>query len=156
MHKEDKRWLSPKQIMDLYNLPITCPFKILQVLSICKSRLRDLSREGAATVFDDRVAMPGKSYGLLNLYWSVRKLFARNSSPAMFKAWENIISTPDYVKVILGGWSSVRKDVLCESWRESHFKLIHKAIYGFNIPRSEDNPTRIIACPKCQAPRTDM
>lgn len=58
--------------------------------------------------------------------------------------------------MILEGWSNVRRHVICERWRESYFKLLHRGIYGFNIPLIPTYPNRITACPKCKAPLTDL
>lgn len=54
------------------------------------------------------------------------------------------------------GWRHVRSVVLNERWRESHFKFIHHAIYGFSIPPHPNCPNRLTACPKCDTPTTDL
>lgn len=66
------------------------------------------------------------------------------------------LGNPDCARVILEGWSNVRKNVICEAWRKSHFRLIHRAIYGFNIPSVSSYSSRITACPKCHTPLTDL
>lgn len=55
---------------------------------------------------------------------------------------------------VLKGWMAVQKNVINETWRESDYKLLHNAIYGFNVPPLVRNPDRITKCPKCTAPLT--
>lgn len=73
-----------------------------------------------------------------------KSLFVKVTPSKAFQSWENTLNTPNYLKVIHEGWSSVRRPVLCESWRETHFRFIHRAIYGFSIPRSGDDLTRLV------------
>lgn len=66
--------------------------------------------------------MPKGTYGVSNLYRAPRKMFLKNTPPDVFKSWENMLSGPDYARVILEGWSNVRKHILRETWRETHFR----------------------------------
>lgn len=41
-------------------------------------------------------------------------------------------------------------------WRETHFKFLHQAIYGFHIPPHPNCPDMLTACPKCNTPKTNL
>lgn len=48
----------------------------------------------------------------------------------------------DISNQILDGWRHLRKSIINEKWRKTHFKLIHHAIYGYDIlpyPNCPDN-----------------
>lgn len=79
IHAGEKRWLSPMEILHKYSLPNVHHYKILQILSLCKSRLTDLSREGPSNTFDDLVAIPRGTYGVSILYKMLRKCFIKIS-----------------------------------------------------------------------------
>lgn len=121
-----------------------------------RSRLTDRSRESTTNASDEQMEIPEGEYGVSRSYRALKKLFVKVTPSGAIQSWENTLSTTSHVKVILEGWSNVLKHILCEYWRETQFRFIHKAIYGFNIPRSGDNPAFHVACPKCQNPRTDM
>lgn len=62
----------------------------------------------------------------------------------------------DIVEQIKEGLAAIRTHVVNENWIETYFKIIHNAIYGFNLPPSPLYPNRLLTCPKCGTPLTDM
>lgn len=50
------------------------------------------------------------------------------------------------------GLAAIRAHVSIETWRETYFKMIHNAIYGFNLLPSPLHPNRLTKCPKCSDP----
>lgn len=52
MHPEEKRWLSVQEILDRFSLPEKHSFKVTQLFSLCRSRLRDLSQEAGKNALD--------------------------------------------------------------------------------------------------------
>lgn len=87
MHLEDKRLMFPEEVMELYALPRTSHFKIMQILSLCRSRLR----EGTNNLFDALLDILSGEYGV-----------SQKASPTnAFKSWEGVLSVLDHTKVIL-------------------------------------------------------
>lgn len=52
--------------------------------------------------------------------------------------------------------AAIHTHVINENWRETYFKIIHNAIYGFNLPPSPLHPNCLLKCPKRDVPQTDM
>lgn len=127
----------------------------MQTLSFCNSRLKDPAHEHTTPPFDDVLNIsPG--YNGVSRLCSINKKLNKITPWTAFQSWAEILDIPDSAKVIQGGWFNVRKHVVSEAWRDSHFRFIHRAIYGFKFPRTVANPSRITACPKCQSPFTDL
>lgn len=78
------------------------------------------------------------------------------TSKQAFKHWERVVSDPEVAEKIVLGWRAVRKSVICEAWRETHYKIIHNAIHSFNLPNTFNDPSRIKVCPKFGTLNTDM
>lgn len=72
IHPEEKRWLMPQEMVSRYLLPKSCYFKSIQILTFCRSRLKDLSVEGVKTCFDEVASLLPGSYGISNLYGVLR------------------------------------------------------------------------------------
>lgn len=105
MYASEKRWPTPKEIVEQHTLPSTSHSKVLQILSICRSRLTDLSREGTANSFDELMEIPGGEYGVSQfLYGALKKFFVKVTLSGAILG--------KYVKVILEGWSNVCKHTL--------------------------------------------
>lgn len=156
IHSEMDRWLSPGEVINRYSLPKTVFFTVSQILSFCRSRLRDPAPERTANPFDDLLTIAPGYYGISRLYGGINKCLIKISPVTAFSRWEDLLSTPEAAKIIQTGWSNVRKHVPCEAWRDSHFRFMHRAIYGFEFPKTPANPSRITECPKCQTPFTDL
>lgn len=112
IRSETGKWLSPNEIMDQYSLPKTSFFTILQILSFCKSRLKDPAREGVANPFNHILSISPGAYGVSRLYHDLKKRLIKTCPETAFRSWEGILGTPGYAKVILEGWSNVRKYII--------------------------------------------
>lgn len=97
----------------------------MQILSLCRSRLRDLSKEGVRHAFDDLLKIPPGGYGVSPLYRILKKRFIKTSSTLIVRSWEGMLDGANQVKMILEDWNNVRKHIVCEQWRETHFKFMH-------------------------------
>lgn len=54
------------------------------------------------------------------------------------------------------GWIRTRKAVICEKWRETQLKLVHRAIYAFNITNTRNTESWINKFPKCDLLKADL
>lgn len=63
MHVEEKRWLSPQEVMDQYALPTKYHFKVMHILSLCRTRLRDLSKEARENPLTRCLIFPQEDMG---------------------------------------------------------------------------------------------
>lgn len=156
IHRDLKRWMTPDELIAQYSLSSNSYYTLMQVISFCKSRLRNPTPECTAHQFDDLLSISPGYYGISRLYCDVNKKLIGPIANSAYRSWEKVFTDPDVVKVIQGGWANIRKHVICETWRDTYFRFIHRAIYGFEFPRTPSNPDRIVACPKCQTPFTDL
>lgn len=130
-HLEESRWMTPKELLDWYSLPKGHYLKAMQLLTFHKARLKDLSIEKSNTTFDDLLSNGLGRYGVSTLYRSLRKKFTRVSHDNMFQFWGTLLEDPVLPRKILECMQSLRKNVICEAWRETLFKIAHRALYGF-------------------------
>lgn len=119
---------------------------VAQLLHFCRSRLLKLSREGQTNLFDELLQKFSQSHGISCLYNLLRHPLAKCKTKQIFTKWEKT----------LGDRNILKKYIICETWRKTYYKLIHNAIYGFNLPIKPRNPRCVTACLKCDTPSTDM
>lgn len=82
--------------------------------------------------------------------------YAKNNLSRTFSRCRKEIPDTDIPQKILDGWTQVCKVIINEKWRETHFKLIHHSIFGFDIPLHLNCLDRLTACPKYTLPRTNL
>lgn len=148
--------MTPKEQLMQYSLTKGYYLKTLQLLKFCKARLKNMSVEKSNTVFNYLLYFRPGNYGLSFLYEFLRKKLARGGHENMFQPWGTLLDDPELPRKILEGMQSLRKHVICETWRETLFKIGHRALYGFNLPNPKKDPSRIRACPKCGQQLTDL
>lgn len=146
----------PREVLRKYSLPQSGYFKIMQMLAFCRGRLKDLSAEEVPNKFDEWLTPKSGQYGVTYLYPSMRDLLTKADAGRSFKYWEALLEDTNITQKILAGFQAIRKNVICKTWRETQFKIIHSAIYGFNLSNPTNNPSRLTACPKCSQSATDM
>lgn len=156
MHSDRGKWLKVEEIMHNFTLPASKFLEVAQLHHFCTSRLVDLSVEVTVNKFDELLQYTSQGHGISSLYSQLRRHLAKGDTKHIFKRWEQVLGDPFVADKILSGWGAVRKYIVCENWRETYYKLIHNAIYGFNLPARPQNTSRITACPKCDTPLTDM
>lgn len=83
------------------------------------------------TVFDSLLSMTPGNDGISCLYRSLKKQFTKVTPAETFKSCENILGDQECTKMILEGWSTVRK----------HVRKPYKGL---------------IFCPKCRPPLSDL
>lgn len=86
----------------------------------------------------------------------MRDILIRARSDKPFRHWQLLLEDPEAAKKILTGFQALRKNIICEQWRETQLRIIHRAIYGFNLPNPTNDPSRITACPKCGLEQLDL
>lgn len=87
------------------------------------------------------------------IYLKLREGVKGVASPELFSRWRTENADTDIAQKILEGWSQVRRAIESERWRETYFKLIYHAIFGFNIPPHPNCLDRLTACLKCALPK---
>lgn len=79
---------------------------------------------------------------LADIHTALKGRLTKLTHEGAFRSWATKLHDPKAPEKTLKGWMGVRENVN-ETWRETHYKLMHNAIYGFNIPSSIRNPDRI-------------
>lgn len=64
IHPEEKRGLMLQEVIEQYSLPKYCYFKSMQLLTFCRSRLKDFSVEEANPSFDEMASISPGRYGV--------------------------------------------------------------------------------------------
>lgn len=99
---------------------------------------------------------PTSNHTLASLYHGLREGRGYLDTASVFGRWDREFPDTEISDKILEGWRQLRAPILNERWRETHFKFMHHAIYGFDIPPHPNCPERFTACPKCQTHKTNM
>lgn len=144
IHPDEGRWLRATEVIERYSLPATQFLAVAQIIHFCRARLLDLSREASINSFDEILNKSSQDHGISCLYALIRQHMAKCTHPQTG------------FQKILSGWGAIRKHIVNETWRETFYKIVHNAIYGFNLPATPLNSARLTACPKCGTPSTDM
>lgn len=87
-----------------------------------------------------------KNYSISTTYKLLQINVNSTSSEDLFGKWKEELRTIDSVDNILRGYLKIRKITINKAWRETQFKLIHKAYIPALFLRSTTHKT---TCPQC-------
>lgn len=141
-HYTENRYKTLSEIAGEFGVSESHCLQYLQLKCFCVKRLKDITKEKEATEFYDIVGGGPCKRSLAILYRMIRDKYVRSDTHTFFASWKRWLQIPNISSQMLSGWQIIKKCVISEKWRESHFKMMHAAIYAFNIPPDPNYPSK--------------
>lgn len=123
-------------------------FQLIDYLKACYGPKSDPFQKS----FIDTVLLQN-DYSITNLYSYLIQHQSAKYHLKPFHKWSGILGDEELSEKILEGYRQVRKLTISETWRETQFKIIHRAYYPFYF--TKDNPSQM-KCPWCSEPRPTL
>lgn len=92
-----------------------------------------------------------KKHSISAIYPCMQKLFIPTLDKTLLKAWSRDFQDPDIVQKMIEGYRKITKCIISETWRESQYKISHRAHSTYFHPKEpQDTKQQTPKCPKCQ------
>ncbi|XP_044131118.1 uncharacterized protein LOC122924254 [Bufo gargarizans] len=156
LHDTESRWLTCAELIAKFSLS---PFQIIQWSQVREAVINQLGlvqKEIRRNILDRILDLGGGKVSISTIYADMRKEDGIGDRSIRFGKWAEQLEDEDMAQKMVKGWEVVRRHVVNESWRDTQFRLMYRAIYGFNIPPHPAKPDRITSCPKCGVSFTDL
>lgn len=93
------------------------------------------------------------TYPISDIYKSLRSDINTNTAKVLFKNWHKGLPEVYLCDKFLEGYLKLCKCIINETWRETQFKLIHRAFIPF---LSSNSPSHLAAYPQCGSKKPSL
>lgn len=104
------------------------------------------------TSFIDNI-LKSKDYSISNIYSHLIQHQTRKYCLKPFQKWAHLLGDNYLPEKILEGYRHIRKFTTSETWRETQFKIIHRAYFPFCFNKTDPSQAQ---CPWCSTPRPTL
>lgn len=144
----------PKSFNELqleYQLPDSHYIHFHQIMSYWK-QCKLPPHQIFASSFLDQVAS-SRRYAISHLYPKLQMLFLKSIDSSLVAQWLKDFPEIQSVEELLTGYAAIARTTPSEVWRETQFKILHRAYSTYLHPATNSTTTFVseerVICPKC-------
>lgn len=140
-----------QSLMREFSLPTTHGFYYHQLTDFLRTCCAPDSDPFKPSFIDNIIQ--SKEYSISTIYSHLIQHQSRKYRLTPFQKWSHLLGDEDLPDKILDGYRLIRKLTISETWRETQFKIIHRAYFPFRF--NKEDPSQAL-CPWCSLPRPTL
>lgn len=147
---DQKRIKTFEEVGGEMNIPSAHYLICLQIRTHLKSKTKDLAKAFAHTIINK---LTQKTYAIIDIFPSLSRIFYKRAGHRPEKGWKKDFPGENMENNFLKGYYKISRLAINESWRETQFKILHRAYIPFlHIP----DQSKKVKCPKCLMDRPTL